>query len=233
MSRSERLLDLVQLLRTHRYAVTAEALARDLGVSVRTVYRDILTLQGQGAPIEGEAGVGYVLKPGFTLPPLMFTVEELEALVLGMAWVARRPDEPLARAARNLRAKVQAVLPAPLAQELEATTLLVGSLKSPTPVEGALTTALRRAIREGRKVNLDYVDQAGAVTHRVVWPFGLGYFEDALVVMAWCELRQDLRHFRVDRIREWSVLDAPVPEPRHQLLARWREKEGVPESRAP
>lgn len=233
MSRSERLLDLVQLLRTHRYAVTAATLARDLGVSERTVYRDILTLQGQGAPIEGEAGVGYVLKPGFTLPPLMFTVEELEALVLGMAWVARRPDAPLARAARNLRAKVQAVLPPPLAQELEATTLLVGSLKSPVPVEGALTTALRRAIREGRKVSLDYVDQAGNLTHRVVWPFGLGYFEDAMVVMAWCELRQDLRHFRVDRIREWLVLDAPVPEPRHQLLARWRDQEGVPESRVP
>lgn len=233
MSRSQRLLDLVQLLRTHRYAVTADALARDLGVSVRTVYRDILTLQGQGAPIEGEAGVGYVLRPGFTLPPLMFTVEELEALVLGMAWVARRPDQALASGARNLRAKVQAVLPTALAREIDSTTLLVGSLKTPTPVKTALASDLRRAVRDGRKVSLEYADQAGNLTHRVVWPFGLGYFEDAMVVMAWCELRHDLRHFRVDRIGAWSVLDEPVPEPRHQLLARWRAQEGVPESRVP
>jgi len=231
MSRSQRLLDLIQLLRTHRYAVTAEALAADLGVSVRTVYRDILTLQGQGAPIEGEAGVGYVLRPGFTLPPLMFTVDELEALVLGMGWVARRPDEPLAKAARNLRAKVQAVLPPALARELDATTLLVGSLKTPAPVAPGLTADLRRAVREGLKVDLDYGDKEGRTTRRRVWPFGLGYFEDALVVMAWCELRQDLRHFRVDRIRRWAVLAEGYPEPRHQLLARWRDQEGVPESR--
>lgn len=227
MSRTERLLDLVQLLRTHRYAVTAEALAEELGVSVRTIYRDILTLQGQGAPIDGEAGVGYVLRPGFTLPPLMFTVDELEALVLGMAWVARRPDRPLAQAAKNLRAKVQAVLPAALARELEATTLLVGSLKTPADIPPQLTADLRRAVRDGLKVVIDYGDKEGQATRRTVWPFGLGYFEDALVVMAWCELRQALRHFRVDRIREARVLSDPIPESRHQLLARWREQEGV------
>jgi predicted DNA-binding transcriptional regulator YafY len=229
MSRSQRLLDLIQLLRTHRYAVTADTLARDLEVSVRTVYRDILTLQAQGAPIEGESGVGYVLKPGFTLPPLMFTVDELEALVLGMSWVGRRPDEALAQAARNLRAKVQAVLPAALARELDATTVLVGSRGTPAPIPPRLTSDLRRALREERKVHLAYGDKEGKATQRTIWPFGLGYFEEAMVVMAWCELRQDLRHFRVDRIARWQVLDEGYPEPRHQLLSRWRETEGVPE----
>jgi predicted DNA-binding transcriptional regulator YafY len=229
MSRTQRLLDLVQLLRTHRYAVTADTLARDLGVSVRTVYRDILTLQGQGAPIEGEAGLGYVLRPGFTLPPLMFTVEELEALVLGMAWVARRPDPSLGKAARNLRAKIQAVLPVALARELESTTLLVGAARNAPPVAAELTAELRRAVRDGRKMAISYSDKEGQATERTIWPFGLGYFEEVLVVLAWCELRQDLRHFRCDRIVRWKVLPEPVPEPRHQLLARWREREGVPE----
>src|SRR6185369_4862533 len=126
MTRSQRLLDLIQRLRNYRFAVTAETLAHELEVSVRTVYRDIETLQAQGAPIEGEAGVGYVLKPGFVLPPLMFSVDEIEALVLGVSWVADRADATLARAARDLAAKVKAVLPASLRRELEATTLLVG-----------------------------------------------------------------------------------------------------------
>jgi predicted DNA-binding transcriptional regulator YafY len=229
VSRTQRLLDLVQLLRTHRYAVTAETLARDLGVSVRTVYRDILTLQGQGAPIEGEAGLGYLLRPGFTLPPLMFTVEELEALVLGMAWVARRPDPSLGKAARNLRAKVQAVLPAALARELESTTLLVGGGRPSPAIDPGLTSELRRAVRDGWKMTVAYSDRDGKATERTIWPFGLGYFEEVLVVLAWCELRQDLRHFRCDRIAGWKVLTDPIPEPRHQLLARWRQQEGVPD----
>jgi predicted DNA-binding transcriptional regulator YafY len=230
MARTQRLLDLIQNLRTRKYAVTAATLAEDLGVSVRTVYRDIADLQAQGAPIEGEAGMGYLLKPGFTLPPLMFTIEELEALVLGMAWVGRRPDTALAHAAKNLRAKIQAVLPTALARDLEATTLLAGARRDQPPVNPTLAIDLRRAIREGRKVEIDYADGSGATTTRVAWPFGLGYFEDVMIVLAWCELRQDLRHFRVDRIHRWVVLPSAIPEPRHQLLARWREREGVPET---
>lgn len=231
MSRTERLLALLQLLRTYRYAVTAEAIARQLGVSVRTVYRDIGTLQAQGASIDGEAGVGYLLKPGFTLPPLMFTVDELEALVLGVSWVARRSDSPLAKAALNLRAKIQAVVPGPLARELEATTLLPGATRPVPAVSAVLTADLRQAVRESRKLEIDYSDRTGQPTRRTIWPFGLGYFEDVLVVMAWCELRQDLRHFRADRIIQWTLRGDGFPRSRQELLADWRQKEGVPETR--
>jgi len=227
MARSERLLDLLQRLRTYRYAVTADALAKDLGVSVRTVYRDIETLQAQGAPVEGEAGVGYVLRPGFVLPPLMFSVDEIEALVLGVSWVADRDDPGLASAARNLVAKVKAVLPGPMRQELEATTLLAGPPAGRIPVAADLATALRRAIRQQTKLRITYRDERGQSSERTIWPFGLGYFESVLVVLAWCELRNDLRNFRADRIAQWTALLDRAPESRSTLLERWRVKEGL------
>jgi predicted DNA-binding transcriptional regulator YafY len=227
MTRSERLLDLIQRLRTYRYAVTAETLAKELDVSVRTVYRDIETLQAQGAPIEGEAGVGYVLGPGFVLPPLMFSVEEIEALVLGVSWVGDRADAPLARAARNLVAKIKAVLPSPLRQELEATTLIVGPAAGRIAVPDTTAAELRRAIRQQKKLQISYRDDKGNTTDRVLWPFALGYFDSVLVVLAWCELRQDLRNFRADRITAWQPLDQSYPETRSSLLEQWRVKEGL------
>jgi predicted DNA-binding transcriptional regulator YafY len=227
MARTQRLLDLLQRLRNYRYAVTAETLSRELGVSVRTVYRDIETLQSQGAPIEGAAGVGYVLRPGFTLPPLMFSVEEIEAFVLGVSWVADRADRSLAEAARQLVAKVKAVLPAGLRQELEATTLLVGPAARPEPVADATAAALRRAIREETKLTISYRDDKGQATERTIWPFGLGYFDSVLMVMAWCELRQDLRHFRADRIVGFRATGQSYPEGRISLLERWRVREGL------
>jgi predicted DNA-binding transcriptional regulator YafY len=225
MSRSQRLLDLIQLLRTYRYAVTGEALAKELGVSLRTVYRDIETLQGQGAPIEGEAGVGYVLRPGFLLPPLMFSVEEIEALVLGVSWVSNRADATLAKAAGHLLAKIRSVLPAPLARELGATTLIVGP-SGAVPVPDELGAILRRAIREERKLAIAYRDEKGSTTQRTVWPFGLGYFDNVLIAIAWCELRRDVRHFRADRIETWKLAE-PYPETRTSLLERWRIREGL------
>lgn len=225
MSRSQRLLDLIQLLRTRRYAVTGEVLARELGVSLRTVYRDIETLQTQGAPIEGEAGVGYVLRPGFLLPPLMFSVEEIEALVLGVSWVSNRADATLAKAAAHLLAKIKSVLPVPLARELDATTLIVGP-GTAVPVPDELGAILRRAIREERKLAISYRDEKGTTTERTIWPFGLGYFDGVLLTMAWCELRLDMRHFRADRIARWQLAE-PYPEPRASLLERWRIREGL------
>src|SRR5712692_9960079 len=126
MSRAQRLLDLIQLFRRHRFPVAGGALAQELGVSLRTVYRDIETLKAQGARIDGEPGVGYVLRPGFMLPPLMFSEDEIEALVLGSRWVADRGDARLGAAARNALAKIAAVLPADLRDELDASALLVG-----------------------------------------------------------------------------------------------------------
>src|SRR5581483_10932102 len=126
MSRAQRLLDLIQILRRHRFPVAGTSLADELGISLRTLYRDIETLKAEGAHIDGEPGVGYVLRPGFMLPPLMFSEEEIEALVLGSRWVAERADKPLSEAARNALAKIAAVLPEDLKDGIEDSGMLIG-----------------------------------------------------------------------------------------------------------
>lgn len=190
------------------------------GFSIRTLYRDIATLQGQGAPIEGEAGVGYVLKPGFMLPPLMFSDEEIEAIVLGSRWVAKQPDRRLSAAAGNALAKIAAVLPDDLRQGLDASTLLVGPPAA--IIEGIDLGIVRQAIRNERKLGFLYRDAGGAASERVVWPFALGFFDKVRVVVAWCEMRQDFRHFRADRIAELKAIDMRYPRRRQALLKEWR-----------
>jgi predicted DNA-binding transcriptional regulator YafY len=225
MSRAERLLALMQVLRRHREPVGGAALAQELGVSLRTLYRDIASLQAQGAAIAGEAGVGYVLRPGFTLPPLMLSEEEIEALVLGSRWVAAHTDPELAEAARNALAKIHAVLPPALRHELESNALLVPAPHAPGPE--ALLASIRRAIRAQRKLRLDYRDAAGAPSERVVWPFALGFFEQTRMVAAWCERRVGYRHFRVDRIATLEVLQDRYPRQRQQLLKEWRATQRI------
>lgn len=225
MSRSERLLDLIQTLRRHRRPVSGRALAAELGVSIRTLYRDIATLQGQGAPIEGEAGLGYVLKPGFFLPPLMLDDEQIEALVLGARWVATQPDRRLAEAAADLLAKIAAVLPEDLRDTLDATALMVGRAAEPEEIN---LGTLREAIRRERKLRFDYRDAGGAFSTRTVWPFALGFFDKVRVLVAWCETRTDFRHFRVDRISTLESTDLRYPRRRQALLKEWREQE-IPE----
>ncbi|MGH9915569.1 MAG: helix-turn-helix transcriptional regulator, partial [Pyrinomonadaceae bacterium] len=132
MSRSERLLDLIQTMRRYRRPVSGKVLAEETGISIRTLYRDIATLQAQGAHIEGEPGLGYILRPGFMLPPLMFSEEEIEALVLGSRWVAKQPDNRLSTAARDALSKIAAVLPDDLRESVDASTLLVGPNESST-----------------------------------------------------------------------------------------------------
>ena len=225
MSRSERLLALLQALRRRRRPVSGRVLAEELGVSLRTLYRDIASLQGQGAEIEGEAGLGYVLKPGFWLPPLMLSGEEIEALVLGARWVGARTDEKLALAARDAIAKISAVLPRHVRDDVEASTLIVAPGKaSGAPLDLA---PIRAAIRAERKLALAYHDAQGARTERTIWPFGVGYFDEARVVMAWCELRQGFRHFRADRIASCRTLEARYPMSRQRLLKDWRLSEGA------
>ncbi|MBN9236408.1 DNA-binding protein [Mesorhizobium hungaricum] len=220
MSRSERLLDLVQTLRRHRRPVSGQTLASELGISIRTLYRDIATLQGQGAPIEGEAGLGYALKPGFMLPPLMFTDEEIEAIVLGSRWVAKQPDNRLSRAAADALAKIAAVLPDDLREDLDASTLLVGPRVEAS--EGIDLGAVRQAIRDERKLAILYNDAAGAGSERVVWPFALGFFDKVRVMVAWCEMRQGFRHFRTDRIARLDITGTRYPRRRQTLLKEWR-----------
>jgi len=221
MSRSERLLHLLQVLSRYRRPVRGQALAEELGVSIRTLYRDIASLQAQGAMVEGEPGVGYVMKPGFMLPPMMFRSEELDALVLGMRWVADYCDKTLSSGALSTLAKIAAILPTELRRELEESSLLVGApLKR--PAHTVSPDLLRAAIREEQKLNITYVDASGIHSQRVVWPFALVYFDQARVLMCWCELRADFRNFRSDRISNVEQLEECYPKRRSTLLREWR-----------
>lgn len=224
MSRSERLLALLQVLRRHSRPMSGQALAAALDISLRTLYRDIATLQSQGAMIEGAPGVGYVMQPGYMLPPLMFTPEEIEALALGLRWVADRGDVGLAGGARDAMAKIGAVLPAPLRRELEASAVLVGARPKPSPAVVVAQDRLRAAIRAEHKLRIVYRDPQGAQSERVVWPFALVYFDESRVLSAWCELRGDFRNFRCDRIAQAEVLDARYPQRRQALLTTWHQR---------
>lgn len=227
MARSERLLELLQVLRRHRRPVSGRTLADELGISLRTLYRDIATLQAQGASIEGEAGVGYVLKPGFLLPPLMFSDEEIEALVLGMRFVAKRADGPLSDAAADALAKIAAVLPADMTTELDASSLLVGPAKQATAADRIDLAMLRQAIRTERKLSIQYSDRGAAPSERIVWPFALAFFENTRMLVAWCELRTDFRHFRTDRIEQAVMRNERYPRRRAALLKAWRASQGI------
>jgi len=226
MTRSERLLDLLQALRRRKRPVSGAVLAAEIGVSIRTLYRDIASLQAQGAEIAGEPGIGYVLKPGFLLPPLMFSAEEIESLVLGSRWVAARADNRLAAAARDAMAKIAAVLPAAARAELDGSTLMIGPGRNPRAAPGLAT--IRQAMREERKVELRYRDGQGAASQRVIWPFALGFFDESQVVVAWCQLRQDYRHFRIDRADDLHLLDERYPRRRQILMKEWRAMQGMP-----
>ncbi|HRN07508.1 MAG TPA: YafY family protein [Ottowia sp.] len=223
-SRAARLLQLLEHLRTYRHPVAGAQLAQAQGVSLRTLYRDIATLREQGAQIEGDPGVGYVLRPGFTLPPLMFSADELEALVLGARWVAGHAADPeLARAARDAVQRIGAVLPPELRLAVETSGLFVPpphDCYRPAPAPWLPT--LRRAIRDEHVLQLDYRDEAGHVTQRRIWPFAMAFFDQARLIAAWCELRQDFRHFRADRVVDLAHSGTRYPERRHALIRRWR-----------
>ncbi|MET3825121.1 putative DNA-binding transcriptional regulator YafY [Sphingomonas sp. PvP055] len=228
MSRAQRLLDLIQVLRQHRRAVAGAVLAAELGVSLRTVYRDIETLKAQGAHIEGEAGIGYVLRPGFMLPPLMFSEEEIEALVLGSRWVSERADGVLGKAARNVLAKIGAVLPDDLKAGIEASGMLIGP-GTPIPARDDELATIRRAIRSEHKIHVSYADELGNATERTLWPIALAFYDRVRVLVAWCELRQSYRHFRIDRIATLQGIAEKYPGRRAKLLKEWHAVQGVPE----
>jgi predicted DNA-binding transcriptional regulator YafY len=228
LSRAERLLDLMQILHRNRYPVSGQTLASELDISLRTLYRDIAALQAQGARIDGEPGVGYLLRPGFMLPPMMFSEDEIEALVLGSRWVASRADARLGLAARNALAKIAAVLPPDLRESLDATALLVGPGETIAAGDAELA-AIRQAIRTERKLEIAYRDLKEDESVRTVWPFALGFFDRVRIVAAWCELRQGYRHFRTDRITALTVTDDRYPRRRQALLREWRETHNIRE----
>ena len=226
MARAERLLSLLQALRRHRFPVTGDALAAELSISLRTLYRDIAALRQQGARIEGEPGLGYVLKPGFLLPPLMFTQDEIEALVLGGRWVAQHGDARLGQAARNAVDKIAAVLPDGPRRALDGTGLLVAPVLGDRPA-GPDMALLRAAMRDECKLVLAYRDAAGKASQRTVWPVAIGFFEKVRMLIGWCELRRDFRHFRLDRIDAVEVTGERFPRHRRALLQEWRTSEGI------
>jgi predicted DNA-binding transcriptional regulator YafY len=227
MSRTGRLFMLMDAMRGYRRPVTAARLAEQLGVSERTIYRDIQTLAGLGAPVAGEAGVGYMLKPGFFLPPLMFGADELEALVLGARWVRRQGDEALAQAASNALAKIAAATPKDLRDDMADTSLWVPLGLDQPAASDIHVRPVREAIRYQHRLRMSYCDEHGAPSDRVVWPFALAFFEGRRLLAAWCELRLAFRHFRIDRIAAVESLQERYPARRHELLKTWRAEHNI------
>ncbi|HEY0720871.1 MAG TPA: YafY family protein [Gammaproteobacteria bacterium] len=210
MRRADRLFQIVLLLGRGR-VVTARQMAAELEVSERTVYRDIADLMASGAPIDGEAGVGYRLRPGYQVPPLMFDTEELEALALGVSMVRAWADAELARAAGRVLAKVDAVLPERLRGRWDKETLLAPDFFiSPQTVTGMAT--LRKAIDQRLLVHLAYAREDGTASERVIWPLGLVFWGIKWTLGAWCELRGEFRTFRLDRIRSLEALPSQFPD---------------------
>jgi predicted DNA-binding transcriptional regulator YafY len=228
MSRTGRLFMLMDAMRGYRRPITAAKLAEQLGVSERTIYRDIQTLSGLGAPLEGEAGVGYMLKTGFFLPPLMFGADELEALVLGARWVRRQGDEALAAAANNALAKIAMATPKDLRDDMAETSLWVPIGPDQQNGSDIHVRPVREAIRYQHRLRMSYRDEQGSPTDRVVWPFALAFFEGRRVLAAWCEMRMAFRHFRIDRIAAVESLGNRYPARRHDLLKTWRSEHNIP-----
>lgn len=226
MRRADRLFDIIQILRSATGPVTAAGLAAELEVTVRTVYRDVATLQARRVPIEGAPGLGYVLRRGFDLPPLMFAAEEIEAVAVGMRLLRRTGDPGLQKAADSVLSKVTAVLPEPLRASLLLPPFYVSGQGAPVPPSADLT-AIRAAIRDERKLRIAYSDEKGRRTHRTVWPIAMAYYVEATLVSAWCELRGDFRHFRTDRILSLDRLEERFPVRGRVLMAQWLERFGL------
>jgi predicted DNA-binding transcriptional regulator YafY len=222
MRRADRLFQIIQVLRRSTRPVTAAALAEELEVSKRTVYRDVADLIGQRVPINGEAGLGYLLASDYDMPPLMLTPDEIEAVMLGAQWVAGRSDKALANAARDVMAKIAAVVPEHLRPLILEPSVGVKPMFTEPTKESVDPSRLRAAIRAGRKLRLLYRSDAGEETQRKVWPVILGYAETTRMLVAWCELREGFRHFRTDRIIELETLDESIGLRHGELRRRWR-----------
>ena len=214
MQRTDRLFEIIQILRSESRVITATDIAARLEVSVRTIYRDIQTLQSMRTPIEGEAGVGYLMRQGYDLPPLNFNVEEIEAIVIGLSLVAQTGDRGLQRAAQQVSRKIDAVR-----GSLESLQVSERGALVPEAVDVEL---IRSAIREERKLDLRYRDENENESTRRVLPLAIIYYVHAMLLVSWCELRKDFRHFRLDRVVACSETDACFKGLGERLLERWK-----------
>lgn len=206
MNKSERLFQLVTLLRSRRTAITAEAIAEAMQVSVRTVYRDVQALALSGVPIEGEPGVGYLIRPGQHLPPLMFTADELQALIVGSRMVQAFTDKDLARGARSAELKIRSILTEPLQRHAEQQPYRIPILESDDGLR-EVHGKLRRACEQRHKVRAVYLDEKQEKTERIIWPLGMIGWTGKWTLLAWCELRRDYRNFRFDRFEPLEQLE--------------------------
>jgi predicted DNA-binding transcriptional regulator YafY len=222
MRRADRLFQIIQILRRSFRPVTASMLAEELEISTRSVYRDIADLIGQRVPIQGEAGFGYVLDAKFDMPALTLTPDEIEAAVLGAQWVTERGDPVLANAARDLIAKIATAVPDHLRPFIAEPT--IAAPPNTMQAKDGMDIARTRAwIRNGRKIQIRYRDERGQDTSRVIWPVVIGYAETVRLLAGWCEMRQDFRQFRTDRILAAEFLDARYGQAPADLKHRWKQ----------
>lgn len=216
MRRADRLFMIVERLRPGRL-VTAAALAETLEVSERTIYRDIAHLIGAGLPIEGAAGMGYLMRPGYDLPPLMFDADEIVALIAGARMVSTFGGTGMARGADRALDKIAAILPPPLRARAEAVAIRSVSARPLDQATRAAIDLLEHASEAHLRIRITYRDEAGAESTRSLRPLGLWFWGTVWTLVAWCELRQGFRMFRVDRISAPEILDRFTPAPGQRI----------------
>ncbi len=220
MPRSTRLFEIIQYLRHAKGPATAQDIADALEVTKRTIYRDMAALQAMRLPIDGEAGVGYLMRSGFDLPPLMFTQDEMEAIVVGLALLGRTGDQGLERSACRAAAKISDVLPS----DARPVAPLRVSRWNTVPATRVEPSTLRHYIREESVLQITYCDVEDRSTVREVKPLTLIYYIDAVILVAWCNLRQAFRHFRIDRIAHCVSTGEHFHEVGEALFRQWEEQ---------
>ena len=220
MRKASRLFEIIQILRLATRPTTAAQIAERLEVTPRSIYRDIVALQAMRVPIEGGRGIGYILRPGFDLPPLMFSIEETEAIVLALALLQRTGDNALRKAAETVSDKIAGAMPAPLRQVLSTDAIHAWGSVMPEPLGIDLAMA-RAAIRDEQKLRIRYTDEQARVSERTIRPIALIYYSAHSVIVAWCELRDGLRNFRADRIAQATPLSDRFAGEGDRLRKQW------------
>lgn len=232
MRRADRLFELIQILRRARTTLTAAQLAERLEVTPRTVYREMAALMAMRVPVEGAAGVGYIMRPGYDLPPLMFDHEEIEAIVVGLELLRRTGDKGLQAAAKRVTAKIADVLPDPRGADMADGRFVVSRFGAPEPMAADMGM-LRAAVRDDRQLAIDYRDEQGDATHRTVLPLAVIYYTEVTVLAAWCELRKGYRHFRADRIVACRETGETFIDQAVKLRQDWHEQLIMPHDALP
>lgn len=227
VARSDRLFEIIQLLRRRKRVVTAQWIAEQLEVTPRTIYRDIAALQAMRVPIEGEVGVGYLMRSGFDLPPLTFDAEEVEAISVGLSLLTRTGDRGLVKAATRVARKIADVVPQHAARQLVGSQSQVSSygIKLPNAIDMPM---LRRAIRESTKIRIAYTNSKGEKSLRTLKPIVIFYYVEVALLVAWCEMRSDFRQFRIDRITSIDHLDASFSKEADALREKWLKSLAIP-----